>query len=141
MFFMNTALGRDLGWFWNSWLFTTESVDGRLASVKTQGFRTTVTVAQDGNMPAPIVLEVKFAATGPAIRPMKNAVMTDSMTALITWPVDVWFGGRRSVTADLVFGGRKIERITLDPARRFPDRSPADNQWPAAAPAVVPPAK
>jgi len=141
MFFMNTALGRDLSWFWNSWLFTTESVDGRLASVKTQGIRTTVTVAQDGNMPAPIVLEVKFAATGPAIRPMKNAVMTDSVTALVTWPVDVWFGGRRSVTADLMFGGRKIERITLDPARRFPDRSPADNQWPAAAPAVVPPAK
>jgi hypothetical protein len=72
---------------------------------------------------------------------MKNAVMTDSVTALVTWPVDVWFGGRRSVTADLVFGGRKIERITLDPARRFPDRSPADNQWPAPAPAVVPPAK
>jgi len=141
MFFMNKALGRDLSWFWNSWLFTTESVDGRLASVKTQGIRTTVTVAQDGNMPAPIVLEVKFAATGPAIRPMKNAVMTDSVTALVTWPVDVWFGGRRSVTADLMFGGRKIERITLDPARRFPDRSPADNQWPAAAPAVVPPAK
>jgi hypothetical protein len=141
MFFMNKALGRDLGWFWNSWLFTTESVDGRLASVKTQGIRTTVTVAQDGNMPAPIVLEVKFAATGPAIRPMKNAVMSDSVTALVTWPVDVWFGGRRSVTADLVFGGRKIERITLDPARRFPDRSPADNQWPAPAPAVVPPAK
>ncbi len=141
MFFMNTALGRDLSWFWNSWLFTTESVDGRLASVKTQGIRTTVTVAQDGNMPAPIVLEVKFAATGPAIRPMKNAVMTDSVTALVTWPVDVWFGGRRSLAVDLLFGGRKIERITLDPARRFPDRSPADNQWPAAAPAVVPPAK
>ena len=141
MFFMNKALGRDLSWFWNSWLFTTESVDGRLASVKTQGIRTTVTVAQDGNMPAPIVLEVKFAATGPAIRPMKNAVMTDSMTALITWPVDVWFGGRRSLAVDLLFGGRKIERITLDPARRFPDRSPADNQWPASAPAVVPPAK
>jgi aminopeptidase N len=141
MFFMNNALGRDLGWFWNSWLFTTESVDGRLASVKTQGIRTTVTVAHDGNMPAPILLEVRFVPNGPAIRPMKNAVMTDSVTALVAWPVDVWFGGRRSVALDLVFGGRKIERITLDPARRFPDRTPTDNQWMAAAPAVVPPAK
>ena len=141
MFFMNKALGRDLSWFWNSWLFTTESVDGRLVSVKTQGIRTTVTVAQDGNMPAPIVLEVKFAGSGPAIRPMKNAVMTDSLTALVTWPVDVWFGGRRSIAADLVFGGRKIERITLDPARRFPDRTPADNQWPASAPTAAPPAR
>ena len=27
-FFMNNALHQDLGWFWNYWLFTTESVDG-----------------------------------------------------------------------------------------------------------------
>jgi hypothetical protein len=131
MFFMNKALGRDLSWFWYSWLFTTESVDGRIASVKTQGIRTTVTVAQDGYMPAPVVLEVKFAPTGPAIRPMKNAVMVDATTAIVTWPVDVWFSGQRSFTADLVFGGRRIERITLDPGKRFPDRNPGDNSWPA----------
>jgi hypothetical protein len=132
MFFMNKALGRDLGWFWYSWLFTTESVDGRIADVKTRGFRTTVTVAQDGYMPAPVVLEVKFAATGPAIRPMKNAVMTDATTARVTWPADLWFSGDRRVSLELVFGGRKIESVTLDPARRFPDRNPADNRWPAA---------
>ncbi|QJR34300.1 M1 family metallopeptidase [Gemmatimonas groenlandica] len=141
MFFMNKALGRDLSWFWNSWLFTTESVDGRLASVKTQGIRTTVTVAQDGNMPSPIVLDVKFAAKGPAIRLMRNAVMLDSLTARVTWPVDVWFNGSRTFTADLVFGGRKIEQITLDPARRSPDRNPADNVWPAAAPPGSSPTK
>lgn len=129
MFFMNKALGRDLGWFWYSWLFTTESVDHRVASVKRQGLNTAVTVAQDGYMPAPIVLEVKFAATGPAIRPMRNAVMTDSVTARVTVPVEVWFDGRRQHTVNLVFGGRAIERITLDPDRRFPDRNPADNGW------------
>ena len=102
MFFMNKALGRDLGWFWYSWLFTTESVDGRIADVKTRGFRTTVTVAQDGYMPAPVVLEVKFAATGPAIRPMKNAVMTDATTARVTWPADIWFGGNRTVSVKCV---------------------------------------
>src|SRR6185295_16642161 len=32
-FFMSNALHRDLGWFWNSWLFTTESVDGSIQSV------------------------------------------------------------------------------------------------------------
>ena len=31
MFFMNRALGQDLGWFWYYWLFTTESVDGSIA--------------------------------------------------------------------------------------------------------------
>lgn len=129
MFFMNKALGKDLSWFWYYWLFTTESVDGRIADVKTAGIRTTVTVAQDGQMPSPVVLEVKFAAKGPAIRPMKNAVMTDSLTAVVTYPVDVWFSGKRSFSTDLVFGGRPIEKITLDPQGRFPDRDPKDNVW------------
>jgi hypothetical protein len=44
--------------------------------------------------------------------------------------VDVWFGGSRTFTAELDFGGRAIERITLDPYGRFPDRTPADNVWP-----------
>lgn len=129
MFFMNQALGRDLGWFWYGWLFTTGSVDARLAGVKVQGMRTTVTVAQDGDLPAPIVLDVVFAKDGPAIRPMKNAVMKDATTARVTVPVDVWFDGRRQHTLDLVFGGRAIESITLDPDRRVPDRNPQDNRW------------
>lgn len=131
MFFMNKALGRDLSWFWYYWLFTTESVEGRIAEVKTAGMRTTVTIAQDGQMPSPIILEVKFAATGPAIRPMKNAVMVDATTARLTWSEDVWFSGKRTFTTDLVFGGRKIEKITLDPGGRFPDRNVTDNVWPA----------
>ena len=130
MFFMQRALGRDLGWFWHAWLFGNESVDHRVATVVTQGIRTRVTVAQDGQMPAPIVLDVKFAATGPAIRPMKNAVMLDATTARVTVPVDVWFDGRRQHTVDLVFGGRRIETVTLDAQGRFPDRVPADNRWP-----------
>jgi aminopeptidase N len=133
MFFMNKALGRDLGWFWYSWLFTTESVDGRIDSVKTVGPRTTVVVKQDGQMPSPVVLEVKFALTGAKISPMKNAVMTDSVTAIVTWPVDVWFAGSRTFNAPLTFGARKIEKITLDPMKRFPDKIVTDNVWPRAA--------
>ena len=139
MFFMNAALKRDLGWFWYSWLFTTESVDGSIQQVKTTGARTAVTVRQDGQMPSPVVLAVRFKASGPPIRPMRNAVMRDSLTAVVTYPVDVWFGGSRTFTADLSFGGRGIERITLDPGCRFPDRNPADNVWPRTeAPAAAP---
>lgn len=130
MFFMQRALGHDLGWFWNAWLFGTESVDHRIAKVSTQGSRTSVTVAHDGQMPAPIVLDVTFAATGPAIRLMKNAVLLDATTARVTVPVNIWFDGRRQHTVDLVFGGRKVEKVTLDTQGRFPDRLPADNVWP-----------
>jgi hypothetical protein len=137
MFFMSRALNRDLGWFWYYWLFTTERVDGSIQGVTTAASKTVVLVRQDGEMPAPVVLKVKFAPSGPAIRRMPNAVMTDSVTAVVTWPVDVWFAGRRTFNAPLSFGARKIERITLDPGCRFPDKDPSDNVWPRVS--VAPP--
>jgi hypothetical protein len=136
-FFMDAQLGRDLGWFWYYWLFTTERVDGSVERVTTAGGRTTVTVRQDGEMPSPVVLEVKLAAAGPAVRAMPNARMVDATTAVVTWPVDVWFDGRRTFDAVLDFGGRAVERVTLDPGARFPDRDPSDNVWPRSAPARV----
>ncbi len=129
-FFMSNALHRDLGWFWYSWLFTTEAVNGRIDTVMTRGARTTVVVRQDGQMPSPVVLKVKFAPAGPRIRPMPNATMTDSVTAIVTWPVDVWFNGSRTFRADLNFGARRIENVILDPQCRFPDRDLSDNMWP-----------
>jgi len=135
--FMSSALKRDLGWFWYYWLFTTESVEGSIASVKSAAGRTTVTVRQDGQMPSPVVLRVTFAPTGAAIRSMKNAVMTDSATAVVTWPVDVWFSGNRTFDAVLAFGPRPIEKIQLDPNCRFPDRDATDNVWPRQPPAAV----
>ena len=139
MFFMSRALNRDLGWFWYYWLFTTESVDGSIArSVTSTGGRTTVTVRQAGQMPSPVVLEVKFAAGTQAIKPLRNAVMKDNRTAIVTYPVDVWFGGSRTFDAVLDFGSRPIERIRLDPGCRFPDHDASDNVWPR--PATPPPA-
>jgi peptidase M1-like protein len=137
VFFMDKALGRDLEWFWYYWLWTTESVDGSIANVSTTGSKTTVTVRQDGQMPSPVVLKIELASSGPAIKPMVNAKMLDDTTAIVTWPVDVWFLGSRTFQAPLDFGGRAITKITLDPGCRFPDRDPSDNVWPkdAAPPA------
>ncbi|MFI5210922.1 MAG: M1 family peptidase, partial [Gemmatimonadales bacterium] len=129
MFAMSRGLNRDLGWFWYYWLFTTESVDGSIDSVMAKGKRTVVTVRESGEMPSPVILKVDFAAEGPALKPMTNAVL-EGNSATVTWPVDVWFDGRRTFEAELDFGGRKIERITFDPQARFPDRNPADNVWP-----------
>jgi hypothetical protein len=79
------------------------------------------------------VLRVQFAPTGAAIKPMSNAKMLNDTTALVTWPVDVWFNGSRTFQAVLEFGGRPITTITLDPDCRFPDREPGDNVWPTPA--------
>ncbi|HET9266824.1 MAG TPA: hypothetical protein VFO31_01620, partial [Vicinamibacterales bacterium] len=130
IFFMNSQLKQDLNWFWYYWLWTTESVEGSIENVTTTGSRTTVTVKQAGQMPSPVVLKVQFAADGPAIKPMANAKIVDATSAIVTWPVDVWFNGSRTYNAVLDFGGRTITAITLDPDQRFPDRNAADNAWP-----------
>ncbi|HUR00358.1 MAG TPA: M1 family metallopeptidase [Gemmatimonadaceae bacterium] len=134
-FFMNNALHRDLGWFWNYWLFTTESVDESIQSVVTQGNTTRVTVRQDGQMPAPVILRVEFAPGSEPIRAPQNATMESPTAAVVTYPVDVWFAGSKTFTALLDFGPRKINRITLDPHNRFPDHNQPDNVWPRTSPA------
>ena len=129
IFIMNKELGQDLNWFWYYWLWTTESVDGAIAEVTTVGAKTTVTVQQDGQMPSPVVLKVQLVAGTKGAKPMVNAKMLDDNTAIVTWPVDVWFDGRRTFQAVLDFG-RAISSVTLDPSCRFPDRDATDNVWP-----------
>jgi hypothetical protein len=141
MFFMNNALRAkpgvgDLSWFWNYWLFTTESVEGSLVCGDLSGNRPTVVVRQAGQMPSPIVMRVDFADGTQPIRPMPNSVMVGDKSAIVTWPADVWFAGDRTYRAQLNFGGRRIEKVTLDPGGRFPDKDVTDNQCPRATPAV-----
>ncbi len=131
LFFMNNELDQNLEWFWYYWLFTTESVEGSIASVVAANGLTTVTVKQAGEMPSPVVLKVEFESTGPEIKSMANAKMINSNSVEVTWPVDVWWNGSRTFDAVLDFGARKIKKISLDPNGRFPDRNLSDNMWEA----------
>ena len=72
IFFMNAELKQDLNWFWYDWLWTTESVDGKIENVTTTAGRTTVVVRQDGQMPSPVVLRVKFADRRPPSSPCRT---------------------------------------------------------------------
>ncbi len=128
-FFMNKELGRDLNWFWYYWLFTTESVNGSIKEVVSQGDKTRVTVHQAGEMPSPVVLKVEFADGSEKIKAMPNAKMVDDKTAIVRWNEDVWFNGDRDFQAVLDLGKRKISKITLDPYGRFPDSDIKDNVW------------
>jgi hypothetical protein len=139
MFFMNRALNRDLGWFWYYWLFTTERVDGSIQDVSTSSGRTVVTVQQAGEMPSPVVLQVELAVGDGALDAGSVATkagngatarMVGDRTLIVTFPVDVWFGGSRTFQANLDLGGRRVEKVTLDPGGRFPDRTVSDNIWP-----------
>ena len=115
MFSMNRALGKNIDWFWYYWLFTTESSNGKIQNVsEPANGRITVTVRQDGEMPAPVVLKVDFA---------------DNTSQTYTYPADVWFAGSRTFDAVLDIGARTATKITYDPNGRFPDRDASDNVW------------
>ncbi len=130
-FSMSNSLDRDLGWFWYYWLWTTESVDGSIESVTSSDTATIVTVRQDGQMPAPVVLKIEFADEEKApLEESNNVEVLDDGSAIFTWPVDVWFDGDRTFEAKFDLGDRKIEKITLDPKGRFPDKITSDNVWP-----------
>jgi hypothetical protein len=133
VFFMNSALERDLGWFWYYWMWTTESVEGSIEGVSTSQGRTTIRVRQSGQMPSPVVLRVELANDGPPLRTMPNATVVDSGAVVVTWPVEVWFAGSKTFDATIDLGGRAITRVILDPYCRFPDREPSDNVWPRPA--------
>ena len=71
----------------------------RSQSVTTNGARTTVTVRQDGQMPSPVVLKVEFAPGAGAIARCATPMSRRATRAVVTYPVDVWFGGSRTFDA------------------------------------------
>jgi hypothetical protein len=112
--FMQHRLGRDLGWFWNAWWFTTETFDQGLAHVAMRNGTVTMTVVDHGEMAMPVIARIEY---------------TDGSSTTVARPASVWFGGSRSVTIQQPMGGKHVARITLDPENRFQDLHRADNAW------------
>jgi hypothetical protein len=112
--YMDHALGRDLGWFWNSWWFTTQTFDQGIASVKQANGTLTLTVADHGVMPMPVIARVDFA---------------DGSSQIVTRPASVWFTGARSTTLTLPLRGKSVAHVTLDPENRFQDLDQSNNEW------------
>ena len=59
-------------------------------------------------MPSPVLLGVVFVESSPELVPMHNATLVDGHTAIVTWPVDVWFEGSRPFEAVLELGVARL---------------------------------
>jgi len=112
--FMDHALGRDLGWFWRAWWFTTETFDQAVARVETSGGRVRIAVVNRGEMAMPVIARIEYAGGD---------------TETVVRPASVWFGGTRTTRIVLPARGRRVVRVTLDPDNRFQDVNPSDNVW------------
>ena len=72
---MNKSLGKDLGWFWYDWFFTTYTFDQSIESVTTQGSNAVITVRDKADMVMPVIAKVDF---------------TDSSSETVTAPAEAW---------------------------------------------------
>ncbi len=113
---MNHSLGKDLGWFWNDWFFTTDTFDQSIESVTTRSGNGLITVDDRGQMAMPIIAKVDFA---------------DGTSETVTSPAEVWFAGSRHASVSVPLRGRTIRTVTLDPENRFQDLDRTNNVWPA----------
>jgi len=114
---MDQALGESLDWFWYPWWYETGVLDQAVANVsiedRAEGERVTITIADLGDNPMPVLLEVSTA---------------DGATHQLRIPVEVWFDGSRetTLTADVA---ADVTRVAIDPEHGFPDIDPANNVW------------
>ncbi len=115
-FFMQHRLGRDLGWFWNAWWFTTDTFDQGIGAVSREGSAVRIEVTDHGQMAMPVILKLDFA---------------DGTSTTVRRPAAVWFSGARSVVVSEVVGSKELVLITVDPEYRFQDVAPGDNVWTA----------
>lgn len=111
---MNSALGRDLGWFWNQWFFTTHTFDQAIESVAMRAGNAIVTIHDKSDMAMPIILRVDY---------------TNGTSDTVVQAAEVWFTGTRAVVMTIPLRGKTVRSIVLDPDNRFQDLDRSNNSW------------
>jgi hypothetical protein len=112
---MEDAAGADLSWFWRGWITETGTFDQAVETVAYDSGREWVLVT--------------FANRGELVMPTKYRVTyADGSTELRSLPVEVWATTNRW-TAAWNPGGKKIQKVELDPDGVLPDVDPSNNVW------------
>ena len=113
---MESVSGRDLGWFWRSWWYTTAKLDLALVNVETRGAGAERTVYLEVARRTDVIFP-------PAVR-LKYA---DGSTEDIRFPVEVWARGA-SVSLTAPVRGQVVgARLWPDPS--VPDWNSGNDAW------------
>jgi hypothetical protein len=114
--FFNTMAqvsGRDLSWFWTSWLYEPWPLDQAIASVVSEGDSTAITIEDRGLAPMPVRLAITRAGGG---------------VQRLEVPVDVWLtGARRHLVR--VAAQPAVIKIEIDPDQLLPDMNRSNQVW------------
>lgn len=110
---MSDAAGMDLDWFWRGWYMEPYALDQKIAKVTMVEGGAVVALENNGQMVMPVEMLVEYK---------------DGSSETVTLPVEIWFATDRW-RATIRTGGRKIERITIDPRGILPDMNRGNNSW------------
>jgi hypothetical protein len=114
--FFNTMAdvsGRDLSWFWSTWLYEAWPLDQAIESVTQRGDSVSVVIEDRGLAPMPVRLAITRA--GGAVQ-------------RVELPVDAWLRGERQQTVH-VAATPAITKIEIDPDAHFPDVDRRNQAW------------
>ena len=109
---MSDVTGRDLDWFWRSWIYTTARLDQAVDEVRRQGDSTFITLSNRGQMVLPVQLELRYG---------------DGTSERRDLPVEMWhLGGKFTYR---LAASKQIVGVVLDPRRVYPDIERNNNSW------------
>lgn len=117
---MENVSGRDLGWYWRTWWYSTETLDFSLTAVEMHGADVTLTVRRETSAAFPVEVRLKYA---------------DGTTEDLRFPVEAW---GTSPTLRLTAPARaRVTGARLWPDGTVPDWNAANDTW-GSAPAADP---
>jgi hypothetical protein len=103
---------RELDWFWRGAFYENWGMDHAVESVEQTADGVTVTVADRGQLPMPVLLEAEYE---------------DGRTVERRVGVQSWLNGDSTVEITLEEGD--VTRVTLDPDDGLPDLNRSNNVW------------
>lgn len=109
---MSDVTGRDLDWFWRSWIYTTARLDQAVDEVRRQGDSTFITLSNRGQMVLPVQLELRYG---------------DGTSERRDLPVEMWSLG--STFRYRIAGPKQVIGVVIDPRRIYPDIERNNNSW------------
>jgi len=109
---MSDLTGRDLDWFWRSWIYTTARLDQAVDSVRSGGDTTFLYLSNRGQMVLPVTLELQYA---------------DGSNETRSLPVEMWDLGSRFTYR--LATAKRLSSVVIDPRGTYPDIARANNSW------------
>jgi hypothetical protein len=110
---MENVAGENLSWFWKGWFYGTGNIDLGINSVIPYGGNYLAIIANKGDFPMPVLLEITFA---------------DDSKERVMLPVEIWQRG--DTWNHMIKSTKAIKSVVIDPDKILPDINLGNDSWP-----------